>query len=202
MKMLSLIGRRADYSADGFLRYYEDLHAPLAIRTIGFARYVRNHVKARSPALPAFDVLPEFEFTDFSRVAAVLATPAGAAVRADEANFMGSVRHVAQSDEIVVADAAAGFDRITIFFRRTGSAAPDPVALRDWAKSFAADAMRTTIDMITHLPANPFPADMLVSFWSVDDPSSGAPKGYERIGEAALQVHETPSIELRATASR
>lgn len=92
IKNLGLIPRRPDLTRATFREHYELRHAPLALRQLRtFARYVRNHVVDAAPADPPFDSLSEFWYADqadLDAVIAILTSPAGEALRADEARFM------------------------------------------------------------------------------------------------------------------
>ncbi len=199
MKTVSLIGRRGDLDQVAFRNYYEESHAPLAIKHLPFRRYVRNHVTRRTADLPRFDVLPEFEFEDLQAIQKILASRTGEIIRADEAQFMGSVRFSAATETIDVVNATAGVHRTTIFLQRL-SAGRDDAAERsdvlDWARTFTADSTRATIERISPFAGAAFPADYLVNFWTADDPSHGTPPGFTRVGDASFAVFETSQSQL------
>jgi uncharacterized protein (TIGR02118 family) len=92
IKNLGLIPRRADLARRAFREYYEQRHAPLALKHLRwFRRYVRNHVVAATPVDPAFDALSEFWYddaADLETVIAFLTSTAGLVLRDDEAQFM------------------------------------------------------------------------------------------------------------------
>lgn len=96
LKNLGLIPRRTDLSRAAFREYYETRHAPLALRHLrSFRRYVRNYVVDATPADPLFDSLSEFWYdtqADIDAVIGVLTSPAGEALREDEARFMDRSR--------------------------------------------------------------------------------------------------------------
>ena len=93
MKTLALIARRPDLSRAEFRDHYEDVHAPLAVRTLleGTTRYVRHHLRDTLFGRPAFDVVTAFWYRDAAAAAEIMRrteTPAGEAIRQDELTFM------------------------------------------------------------------------------------------------------------------
>jgi hypothetical protein len=93
MKTLALIARRTDLSRAEFRDHYEDVHAPLAVRTLleGTTRYVRNHLREELFGRPAFDVVSGFWYRDAAAAVEILKrteTPVGEAIRQDELTFM------------------------------------------------------------------------------------------------------------------
>ena len=113
IKNLGLIPRRADLTRPAFREYYEQRHAPLALRHLRwFRRYVRNHVVAAAPADPPFDALSEFWYdsaADLDAVIAFLTSPAGAVLRDDEAQFMNrsAIRIVRTEESLLFGPARA-----------------------------------------------------------------------------------------------
>lgn len=93
MKTLALIARRPDLSRSEFRDHYEDVHAPLAVRTLleGTTRYVRNHLREELFGRPAFDVVSGFWYRDAVAAVEIMKrteTPVGEAIRQDELTFM------------------------------------------------------------------------------------------------------------------
>jgi EthD domain-containing protein len=93
MKTLALIARRPDLSRGEFRDHYEQIHAPLAVRTLleGTTRYVRHHLRDTLFGRPAFDVVTAFWYRDAAAAAEIMRrteTPAGEAIRQDELTFM------------------------------------------------------------------------------------------------------------------
>lgn len=99
IKMVVLIKRRPDISAEEFHRYYEDEHAPLAARVIpaSVRTVIRNYRQdhavrvGRGSADPAYDCVTEFEFEDLAGLRIWTDWYRGAggeALRVDEENFM------------------------------------------------------------------------------------------------------------------
>jgi hypothetical protein len=93
MKTLALIARRHDLSRADFRDHYEEVHAPLAVRTLleGTTRYVRHHLCDPLFGSPAFDVVTAFWYRDAAAAAQIMRrteTPTGEAIRQDELTFM------------------------------------------------------------------------------------------------------------------
>jgi hypothetical protein len=93
MKTLALIARRRDISRAEFRDHYEQIHAPLAVRTLleGTTRYVRNHLREELFGRPAFDVVTAFWYRDVAAALAVMQrteTPVGEPILRDELTFM------------------------------------------------------------------------------------------------------------------
>ncbi|TDF85962.1 EthD domain-containing protein [Pseudomonas sp. H9] len=86
MKYLSLIRRRADLDRPAFRRYYEEVHAPLALRFFPPQLYQRNHLD--EAAEWDFDCLSEFAYPDDFDPMHVLEGEAGPLLAQDEANFI------------------------------------------------------------------------------------------------------------------
>lgn len=94
IKFIAMMKRKEGLSREDFVRHYEDIHAPMALRYFAgcFARYVRNHVHPtpENPE-PAFDVISEFWFEDeaaLGRLHQLNNTPEARMIRADELLFL------------------------------------------------------------------------------------------------------------------
>src|SRR5215470_17646917 len=129
MKTLALIARRPDTSRDSFRDHYEDVHAPLAVRTLleGTTRYVRHHLRDELFGRPAFDVVTGFWYRDVAAAVEIMRrteTPAGDAIRRDELTFMDKpantffavTEHVVRGAE----DRGAGFAAVALVRRPAG----------------------------------------------------------------------------------
>jgi len=93
IKSISLIRRKPGSTREEFMRHYEEVHAPLALRCLpGLKKYVRNYVVGDVFGAPAdFDVVSEFWYDSAEDVKAALAfydSPAGQVLRDDELLFM------------------------------------------------------------------------------------------------------------------
>ena len=100
IKTVAFIKRKAGVSREEFARHYEEVHAPLALKTLpNFKKYVRNHiVMAFSGEEPDFDCISEFWFDSIEaaqEVQEVVASDAGKPIRDDELTFMDTSYRVA-----------------------------------------------------------------------------------------------------------
>lgn len=67
LKSVEMIKRKPGLSREEFRRYYEEVHAPLAVKHFGryYARYVRNYVRRHVRGEePQFDCITEIWFKD------------------------------------------------------------------------------------------------------------------------------------------
>jgi uncharacterized protein (TIGR02118 family) len=123
IKTLAFLVRRPDLSRAVFARHYEEKHVPLALPQLGgLVRYVRNHLGEREEDAERFDALTEFWYASAAEalaVAAVMRGDAGAAIRADELEFMDKPRNRSFAVEERVLRPAA----------RAGAGAPRAVAI-------------------------------------------------------------------------
>jgi uncharacterized protein (TIGR02118 family) len=92
IKVMALIKRKPTVSHEEFVRHYEEVHAPLALKLFPMIkRYVRNHIMAPLGAPEAdFDCITEFWFDSPESAQAVVdirMSAAGKPIR-DEETFM------------------------------------------------------------------------------------------------------------------
>ncbi len=96
IKAMGMMKRKPGLTRDEFIRHYEEQHAPLAQRLLGFAHYVRNYPEPAPGATePPFDVISEFWFENeeaLARAMAVNASPEAQVLRDDEERFMDTGR--------------------------------------------------------------------------------------------------------------
>lgn len=99
IKAIAFIKRRPGISRAEFKRHYEEVHAPLALRYLTFARYVRNHVNDTPPLPPPdFDVVSEFWYADMDQLQATqnfLNSEDYKVIAADEETFMDRAKTTA-----------------------------------------------------------------------------------------------------------
>lgn len=93
IKTVAFIKRKATISHEEFVKHYEEVHAPLAVKLFpSIKRYVRNHVVTPPGAEePDFDCISEFWFDDPEGAQAVMEAlngEAGQIMHADEETFM------------------------------------------------------------------------------------------------------------------
>ncbi|MBM4463273.1 MAG: EthD family reductase [Chloroflexi bacterium] len=93
IKAMALIKRKPTVSHEEFVRHYEEVHAPLALKLFPMIKkYVRNHVVAPLGAPePDFDCVTEFWFDSPESAQAVVdirMSDVGKPIRDDEETFM------------------------------------------------------------------------------------------------------------------
>lgn len=93
IKTIELVKRKPGLSREEFSKYYEEVHAPLALKYFStFKRYVRNHIiTPPGGEEPGFDCITEIWLDNMEDVQAVLdfwKSEAGEVIRRDEENFM------------------------------------------------------------------------------------------------------------------
>ena len=97
IKTIGLLQRARNLDPDGFRKHYEQCHAPLAIRLLGFAGYQRNYPESdEARAALGFDGLSEFWFRDeaeMQRIGGLMQTDVGAQLLEDEPRFMNVPRN-------------------------------------------------------------------------------------------------------------
>src|SRR5688572_33355674 len=129
MKTLALIARRRDIDRAEFRDHYEDIHAPLAVRTLleGTKRYVRHHLRDELFGRPAFDVVTGFWYRDAAAAVEIMRrteTPAGDPIRRDELTFMDKPANTffAVTERVVhgAEDRAAGLAVVALVRRPDG----------------------------------------------------------------------------------
>ena len=98
IKAIGMMKRKPGISREEFIRHYEDVHAPLAQRLLGFARYARNYLlPVPGAGEPPFDVISEFWFESkeaYARAMAFNTSPEARILREDEALFMDTSKTV------------------------------------------------------------------------------------------------------------
>jgi len=129
MKTLALIARRRDIDRAEFRDHYEEIHAPLAVRTLleGTTRYVRHHLREELFGRPAFDVVTGFWYRDAAAAIEIMRrteTPVGDAIRRDELTFMDKPANTffAVTEQTVrgAEDRAAGLAAVALVRRPPG----------------------------------------------------------------------------------
>jgi uncharacterized protein (TIGR02118 family) len=109
VKLVAFFKRKPGMSPEDFQHHWHTRHAALVVKQAGMRRYVQNHVLLSSyrRGEPAFDGVAEAWFDDTDAMRALAPSPAYAAVRADEANFIDAASMgVVLCDEVVIADGA------------------------------------------------------------------------------------------------
>jgi uncharacterized protein (TIGR02118 family) len=213
LKTLGFLPRRGDLDRPAFRDYYERRHAPLALEHIRvFAKYVRNHVVAASPHEPPFDTASEFWFDDASSAKTVgdwLASPAGAVLRQDEANFMDRPRIAACAvEEHPLLGPARGVELGPI--RKSGvlllGGETDARTVKTWCDDIVARECAALSRAALDIPVSPLPAHLplraVLWLW----PRSGAnrlltplarPIGGATVLQLEFDAIETEPVRLR-----
>lgn len=98
MKLVAFLKRRSDFSQDQFERYYEEKHAPLALRALPkISKYVRNYIDqdamfGNRPGGAPYDVVTEVWWDsedDYQECQTILATSElYKEIKIDEKRFM------------------------------------------------------------------------------------------------------------------
>ncbi len=200
MKSICALSHRPDSDRAAFQRYYEENHAPLAIKHFPFARYVRNHVIDGDVG---FDTISEFWATDIPATAALMEGAVGDLLRADEEKFMDrSVIAPAGAEEHILSEGrltdAAG-ERYATLFRRSED---EEGAFRDdllgWARSIGQRMPGVSIDFATSWRAPAFPA--YAALWTPATPVD-VPNRFGRVAHVRVRRHETPVEQLLGNAA-
>ncbi len=88
IKVIVVLHRRPDLSREEFVRYWREVHAPLAEKMPGVRRYVINPTaEAFAMGEPSFDGVAELWFDDAAAARGAFASPAGVATTRDVVNF-------------------------------------------------------------------------------------------------------------------
>ncbi len=96
IKVVAVLCKRPDMSREEFVRYWREVHAPMAQRMEGVRRYVINPTReAFAMGEPPFDGVAELWFDDAAAARAAFASPAGVATTQDIQKF-------AQEDKLQV----------------------------------------------------------------------------------------------------
>ncbi len=108
IKSISLLTRRPEFSHEQFVKYWLEVHAPLALGVPGIRRYVQSHITAERsrPDIPTTDVaidgIAELWFDDVAAMERSNATPEAKALHADGALFIGRIKSfVVEEKEII-----------------------------------------------------------------------------------------------------
>jgi uncharacterized protein (TIGR02118 family) len=100
MKVIAVIHKRPDMSRDEFVRYWREVHAPLAEGMEGVRRYVINPtLEALAMGEPSFDGVAELWFDDAAAARTAFASAAGRATTEDLVNFTQ-----AEKAQVVIAE--------------------------------------------------------------------------------------------------
>ena len=107
VKLVAFFRRKSGLTPEQFHQHWRTTHAELVVRQQGMRRYVQNHTLLSSYARgePDYDGVAEAWFDDTQAMRDLAPSPAYAAVRADEANFIDAASMgVVLTDEVVIVD--------------------------------------------------------------------------------------------------
>jgi uncharacterized protein (TIGR02118 family) len=100
IKVIAVLHKRSDMSREQFVRYWREVHAPLAQGMEGVRRYVINPtLEAFAPGAAAFDGVAELWFDDAVEARRAFASPVGIATIQDLVKFAQ-----AEKTQIVIAE--------------------------------------------------------------------------------------------------
>ena len=90
VRAIAILKRRPDLTFQQFVDHWRNVHAPLALQIPGVVKYVQSPSLQRPGATsePRADGLAEIWFESIESYRAGFATPAAAALLADERNFL------------------------------------------------------------------------------------------------------------------
>ena len=106
IKLLAVLHKRADMSREEFVRYWREVHAPMAQRMEGVRRYVINPaLEPFAPGATAFDGVAELWFDDAVAARRAFGSPVGIATTQDLAKFAQPDKlQIVIAEEITVID--------------------------------------------------------------------------------------------------
>lgn len=92
VKLIGVVVRRRDLTHEECVRYWREIHGPLALQLPGLRKYVQNPAVMRPGRDPKVDGFAEVWFDDEESLRAAFRSEAGQRVVADEANFVDRER--------------------------------------------------------------------------------------------------------------
>jgi uncharacterized protein (TIGR02118 family) len=99
VKAIALIKRKPGISRDEFIKHYEQVHAPLAVKHLHtFKKYIRNYVIPSSSAEDTeFDCITEVWYEDMEGYQTVLnfmSSEAGRVIQEDAEQFIDTTKQI------------------------------------------------------------------------------------------------------------
>ncbi len=102
-KVVAVVQFRKEMSREEAMRYWRDVHGPIASKVPGVKKYVQNHSTSTLQGELAFDGIAELWFDSPEAFQSALATPEWQATIADAANFADMEKTwVALVDEVSI----------------------------------------------------------------------------------------------------
>ncbi len=89
IKMFAILKRRDGMTHDEFVKYWLEVHAPIAKSMPGLRKYVCSVTLTRPGREPELDGVAELWFDDFDSMRKSWSSPAGQATTKDTENFAG-----------------------------------------------------------------------------------------------------------------
>lgn len=104
IKVIAVLYKRPDVSRQEFVRYWREVHAPMAQRMEGIRRYVIDPtLEAFAMGEPPFDGVAELWFDDAAAARAAFASAVGVATTQDVAKFAQPAKtQIAIAEEIAI----------------------------------------------------------------------------------------------------
>jgi uncharacterized protein (TIGR02118 family) len=102
VKLVGLIRKRSDLTAEQFRAHWLEVHAPLARQFPGLRRYSVNFIDREATPTAAYDGFSELWFDTAEALNAALASPIGEAIAADIAEFMDELVRVIVEEHPIV----------------------------------------------------------------------------------------------------
>jgi uncharacterized protein (TIGR02118 family) len=87
-KLAFIVQLREDMSREEALRYWREVHGPIASKIPGLTKYVQNHATAAPQGDLQFGGIAELWFESQEALQSAMASPEWQATMADAANFM------------------------------------------------------------------------------------------------------------------
>lgn len=108
IKSISLLTRKPGMTHAQFVKYWVEVHAPLALGVPGLRRYVQSHIveERTRPDIPTTEVevdgIAELWYDDRDVMARAHASPQAKALFADGALFIGRIKTFTVEEKVIV----------------------------------------------------------------------------------------------------
>lgn len=201
-KSICALVHRPDYTRSAFQNYYEEHHAPLAVKYFPFTRYARNHLIGGDDI--GYDTISEFWAEDITAAAALMHGPVGDILRADEERFMDRSRISSggvDDEHVLSAGSPAAPDGLRTAFLIAPSPAGGQLSGDAWretvlglGRTLAAAMPGVSLDHVTPWGTPGFPATAVL--WCPGEVAPmKVPNGFQ-IRRVIARWFETPAEQL------